>query len=62
MINAAMGNKARFDEFQHFFEGVGNGDSAGIWEDVPKDRPEFREYYQRQLAKQASKAKSEEMI
>jgi chlorophyllide a reductase subunit Y len=62
VINAAMGNKARFDEFQHFFEGVGNGDSAGIWEDVPKDRPEFREYYQRQLAKQASKAKSEEMI
>lgn len=62
VINAALGNKARFDEFQNFFEGVGNGDAAGIWEDVPKDHPDFREYNQRQLAKQAAKSKSEEMI
>jgi chlorophyllide a reductase subunit Y len=25
-----------------FFEGVGTGHAAGVWEDVPRDRPEFR--------------------
>jgi 3,8-divinyl chlorophyllide a/chlorophyllide a reductase subunit Y len=62
VINAAMSNKARFDEFQQFFEGVGKGDAAGVWQEVPQDRPEFREYYERQLAKQAAKRKAEEMI
>jgi chlorophyllide a reductase subunit Y len=62
VINAALGNKSRFDEFQAFFEGVGVGHAAGVWEDVPKDRPDFRDYYKRQLAKQANKRKAEEMI
>ena len=35
-INAAMGNKARFDALKGFFEGVGRGDTAGVWEDKPK--------------------------
>ncbi len=35
-INAAMGNKARFDALKGFFEGVGKGDTAGVWEDKPK--------------------------
>jgi chlorophyllide a reductase subunit Y len=25
-----------------FFAGVGQGHAAGIWQDVPRDRPEFR--------------------
>jgi chlorophyllide a reductase subunit Y len=25
-----------------FFEGVGEGYAAGIWEDVPQDRPAFK--------------------
>jgi chlorophyllide a reductase subunit Y len=62
VINAALGNKARFDEFSAFFEGVGTGHAAGVWQDVPRDRPEFREYYKRQLAKQANTRKAEEMI
>jgi 3,8-divinyl chlorophyllide a/chlorophyllide a reductase subunit Y len=37
-----MGNKARFDEMTKFFEGVGTGHASGIWEDTPRDRPEFR--------------------
>jgi chlorophyllide a reductase subunit Y len=62
VVNAALGNKARFDEFKAFFDGVGQGAAAGIWEHVPKDRPEFRELTRRQLEKAAKKRKSEEMI
>jgi chlorophyllide a reductase subunit Y len=62
VINAALGNKARFDEMNDFFDGVGEGYAAGVWEETPKDRPDFREKYKRQLAAQAKKAKAEEMV
>jgi chlorophyllide a reductase subunit Y len=62
VINAALGNKTRFDTMRTFFEGVGDGYAAGVWEDLPKDRPEFRENYRRRLAKEAKKRKSEEMV
>jgi len=62
VVNTAIASKARFDEMQAFFEGVGDGHAAGVWEDVPKDRPEFREYYKRQLAKAAKQRKAEEMV
>jgi 3,8-divinyl chlorophyllide a/chlorophyllide a reductase subunit Y len=42
VVNAAMGNQARFDRMKDFFEGVGSGDASGIWHDTPRDRPEFR--------------------
>jgi 3,8-divinyl chlorophyllide a/chlorophyllide a reductase subunit Y len=45
-----------------FFDGVGAGHAAGIWGNVPQDRPEFRERYQRQLAAKAKSRKAEEMI
>jgi chlorophyllide a reductase subunit Y len=51
VINAALGNKSRFDEMREFFAGVGTGHAAGIWEAVPVDRPEFRERHKRQNAK-----------
>ena len=57
VINAAIGNKARFDRMSEFFEGVGRGPNAGVWEDVPRDRPEFRAKYQAMLA---ARAKAEE--
>jgi chlorophyllide a reductase subunit Y len=44
-INAAIGNKARFDRMSAFFEGVGTGDAAGVWEDTPVDRPAFRKKF-----------------
>jgi 3,8-divinyl chlorophyllide a/chlorophyllide a reductase subunit Y len=59
VINAALGNKARFDQMKSFFEGVGTGFTAGVWQDVPKDRPEFRKA---QLAAIERKKKSEEAI
>lgn len=62
VVNAAIGNKARFDTMKEFFAGVGEGYAAGVWEDVPKDRPEFREHYKRHLAKLARQRKAEEMV
>jgi chlorophyllide a reductase subunit Y len=53
VVNAALGNKARFDTMKEFFAGVGDGYSAGVWDDTPKDRPEFREKYRKQMAAQA---------
>ncbi len=62
VINAAIANKGRFDAMKAFFEGVGDGHAAGVWQDVPQDRPEFRENYKRQVIKLAKKRKAEEMI
>ncbi|MEE7447772.1 chlorophyllide a reductase subunit Y [Methylobacterium radiotolerans] len=38
VINAALGNKARFDAMRDFFEGVGTGHAAGVWQEVPQRR------------------------
>jgi chlorophyllide a reductase subunit Y len=62
VVNAAIASKPRFDRMKDFFEGVGTGDTAGVWEDMPKPRPEFRESFARKLSKQAVAKKSEEMI
>jgi chlorophyllide a reductase subunit Y len=59
VINGALGNKARFDTMRSFFEGVGEGFSAGIWEDTPTDRPDFKKKY---AAKMIAAAKAEEAI
>jgi len=61
VVNAALGNQARFDEMKAFFEGVGTGYSAGVWQEAPVDRPQFTERYKAQLAKLAAKRKAEEM-
>jgi len=57
VINAAIANKERFDTMKDFFEGVGTGHASGVWEDTPRDRPEFRAKYQGMLA---ARAKAEE--
>jgi chlorophyllide a reductase subunit Y len=61
VVNAALGNQARFDEMKAFFEGVGTGHTAGVWQAMPQDHPQFRERYKAQLAKLAAKRKAEEM-
>ena len=46
VINAAMGNKGRFETMKDFFAGVGEGHTSGVWESangIPQDRPEFKE-------------------
>lgn len=59
VVNAAIGSKGRFDEMKAFFEGVGTGHAAGVWETTPVDRPEFREKYRRQLDNQAKRRAAE---
>jgi len=61
VVNAAIGNQARFNAMSDFFGDVGAGHAAGVWEDVPHDRPEFRAEAKRQLAKLLKKRKAEEM-
>ncbi|MBA3917335.1 MAG: chlorophyllide a reductase subunit Y [Gemmatimonas sp.] len=62
VVNAAIGNKARFDEMREFFGDTGQGFKAGVWSEVPEDRPEFREHYKRHLVKLARQRKAEEMV
>jgi chlorophyllide a reductase subunit Y len=62
VVNAAIGNQARFDQMSEFFGSVGKGDNAGVWHGVPVDHPEFRADTKRQVAKAAKKRKAEEMI
>jgi len=58
VINAALNNRDRFAQMTAFFEGVGEGDNAGIWESKPIPRPEFSAQYAKKLAKQANQRKS----
>ena len=61
VVQAALGNQHRFDEMNAFFEGVGQGDQAGVWSALPQPHPEFRADVRRQLEKQARRRKAEEM-
>ena len=62
VVNAAIGNKARMEDMKSFFGSTGMGDSAGVWEGKPQERPEFRVETRRRLDKAAKKRKAEEMI
>jgi chlorophyllide a reductase subunit Y len=42
VVNAAMDSKHRFDTMRDFFEGVGTGHAAGVWENTPEDVRTFR--------------------
>jgi 3,8-divinyl chlorophyllide a/chlorophyllide a reductase subunit Y len=59
VVNSALANQHRFDKMTAFFEGVGTGATAGVWEDTPVDRPEFKAKY---AAKRIAAAKAEEHI
>lgn len=65
VINAAIGNKARFERMKEFFGATGSGHASGVWESssgVPLDRPDFKAETRRLMAKQLKKRKAEEMI
>lgn len=62
VVNAAIANKSRMDDMKSFFGSAGMGDSAGVWEGKPQERPEFRAETRRRLEKAAKKRKAEEMI
>ncbi|MDJ1009069.1 MAG: chlorophyllide a reductase subunit Y [Paracoccaceae bacterium] len=62
VVNAAIANKARMDRMTEFFEGVGAGDTAGVWEGDPNLRPDFRAAHRKKLDRAAKAAKAAEMI
>ncbi len=62
VVNAAIGNKGRMDRMRAFFEGVGTGDTAGVWEGSPNLHPQFRAVNAKKLEKAARAAKAAEMI
>jgi chlorophyllide a reductase subunit Y len=37
-----LGNQSRFDEMNDFFAGVGAGFAAGVWSEMPIERPAVR--------------------
>ena len=59
VVNSAIGNKGRMDAMKAFFAGVGEGDTAGTWQDTPQLHPDFREKFARRAAK--AKAAAEEI-
>jgi chlorophyllide a reductase subunit Y len=62
VVNAAIAGKARFDTMREFFEGVGDGDTAGIWQGMPNVRADFREKYRKAVTARTKNRKSEEMV
>jgi chlorophyllide a reductase subunit Y len=51
VVNAAIANRDRFRTMREFFDGVGSGHAAGVWQKTPVDRPEFRQRQRRKLNK-----------
>ncbi len=62
LINATIANKPRFDRMSAFFEGVGIGDAAGVWEDTPVERPAFRKKYAAKTAMSKNAVDSGEAV
>jgi chlorophyllide a reductase subunit Y len=50
VVNAAIANQDRFDKMTAFFDGVGAGHAAGVWQEAPVDRPEFSARYAKTMA------------
>ena len=61
VVNAAMGNQHRFNAMKEFFGGVGQGDDAGVWQDVPKPFPNFRKEMRRLNEKAAKKREAQDV-
>ncbi|MFN3371703.1 MAG: chlorophyllide a reductase subunit Y [Sphingomonadaceae bacterium] len=59
VVNAALANRERFASMRAFFEGVGEGPAAGIWQDTPVDRPQFKAKY---AARRLAAMKAEEAV
>ena len=62
VVNGAMANKDRMEHMRAFFEGVGAGDTAGVWEAEPNEQPQFRALNVKKLERAAKAAKAAEMI
>lgn len=56
VVNAAIAGQERFETMRTFFEGVGQGDTAGIWEGTPQLNEGFRAKQERKIALAAKRA------
>jgi len=59
VVNAALANRHRFDRMTAFFTGVGTGATAGVWQDTPVDRADFKAKF---AARRIAAAKAEEHV
>jgi chlorophyllide a reductase subunit Y len=61
VVNAAIAGRGRMAAMEAFFQGVGDGASAGVWERgvTPMDRPDFKAKF---AAKAAAAKKAEEAV
>ncbi|MEO0328222.1 MAG: chlorophyllide a reductase subunit Y [Pseudomonadota bacterium] len=62
VINAAIGNKSRFDAMSEFFDGVGSDYAAGVWDKTPEDRPQFKKKFAARAARAANAVDSGEAV
>ncbi|MEM7528157.1 MAG: chlorophyllide a reductase subunit Y [Pseudomonadota bacterium] len=62
VVAAAIAGKARMDAMRAFFDGVGHEHTAGVWQETPKDRPDFRKKFARQLERMRERQGREEEI
>ncbi|MFD1341223.1 chlorophyllide a reductase subunit Y [Litorisediminicola beolgyonensis] len=62
IVNAAIAGKERMTRMRAFFEGVGTGETAGVWEGAPNTRPDFRAQNLKKIEKQQKRADAERMI
>ncbi len=62
VVNAAIAGKEKMDAMRAFFEGVGNEDTAGVWEGAPNVREDFRAQHQKKLDKAKRAAEAARMI
>jgi len=62
VINTAIEGSERMANMRSFFENVGEGDTAGIWQGAPNLRQDFRAQNLKKIEKAARAAKAQEMI
>lgn len=62
VVNAAIANKSRFDAMSKFFDGVGEGHAAGVWEKTPEDRPQFKKKFAAKAARAANAVDAGEAV
>ena len=62
VINTALANRQRFQQMREFFGETGSGHAAGVWENTPRDRPEFKAETRRQVIKMIKRRQAEEQI
>jgi chlorophyllide a reductase subunit Y len=55
VIGAAVANRPRYARMTEFFEGVGTGDNAGVWQDTPVAHPNFKAEQARKLKRKLAR-------